>query len=64
MKPIKKFSAASNGSLSILESANLSPEALAELVQKLGYYNNIDEIKKEKALLSKLEVEIKFLADD
>lgn len=58
MKPIKKFSAASNGSLSILESANLSPEALAELVQKLGY-NNIDEIKKEKALLSKLEALLK-----
>lgn len=58
MKPIKKFSAASNSSLSILESANLSPEALAELVQKLGY-NNIDEIKKEKALLSKLEALLK-----
>jgi len=58
MKPIKKFSAASNGSLSILESANLSQEALAELVQKLGY-NNIDEIKKEKSLLSKLEALLK-----
>lgn len=58
MKPIKKFSAASTGSQSILESANLNPEALAELVQKLGY-NNIDEIKKEKALLSKLEALLK-----
>lgn len=58
MKPIKKFSATSTDSSSILESANLSPEALAELVQKLGY-NNIDEIKKEKALLSKLEALLK-----
>ena len=62
MKPIKKFSTISNGATksadSILESANLSPEALAELVQKLGY-NNIDEVKKEKALLSKLEALLK-----
>ena len=54
MKSIKKFSATSNKGTSILESATLTPEALAELVKKLGY-NNIDEIKKEKALLSKLE---------
>jgi len=62
MKPIKKFSTISNGATkstdSILESANISPEALAELVQKLGY-NNIDEVKKEKALLSKLEALLK-----
>jgi hypothetical protein len=62
MKPIKKFSTISTGAIksadSILESANLSPEALAELVQKLGY-NNIDEVKKEKALLSKLEALLK-----
>jgi len=54
MKSIKKFSATSNKGTSILESATLTPEALADLVKKLGY-NNIDEIKKEKALLSKLE---------
>ena len=54
MKSIKKFSATYNKGTSILESATLTPEALAELVKKLGY-NNIDEIKKEKALLSKLE---------
>jgi len=65
MKPIKKFSTISTGATksadSILESANLSPEALAELVQKLGY-NNIDEVKKEKALLSKLEALLKEFA--
>jgi len=65
MKPIKKFSTISIGATkstdSILESANISPEALAELVQKLGY-NNIDEVKKEKALLSKLEALLKEFA--
>jgi len=65
MKPIKKFSTISTGATksadSILESASLSPEALAELVQKLGY-NNIEEVKKEKALLSKLEALLKEFA--
>ena len=58
MKPIKKFSMMSKKPTSILESSNLTPEAIDELVKKLGY-DNLDEVKKEKALLSKLEALIK-----
>ena len=54
MKSIKKFSAISVKDQSITESAKVTKEAVDELIKKIGF-NSIDELKKEKDLLSKLE---------
>lgn len=56
MKPIKKFSAEMNQPKSILES--LDSKALDELIKGMGF-KDIHELKKEKALLSKLEALLK-----
>ena len=55
MKPIKKFSAILESDQSVLESLTKTHGAgLLDLVKKLGY-NSIEEIAKEKKLLTKLE---------
>lgn len=54
MKSIKKFSAMSAKDQPITESAKVTKEAVDELIKKIGF-NSIDELKKEKDLLSKLE---------
>jgi len=56
MKPIKKFSTEMNQPKSILES--IDSKALTELIKGMGF-NNIQELKKEKNLLSKLEALLK-----
>ncbi len=54
MKPIKKFSMMSKADGSINESADTNHDAVMDLVKKMGY-ESIEELKKEKNLLSKLE---------
>ena len=54
MKSIKKFSAMTNKDQVITESAKVTPEAVEELIKKIGF-DSIEELKKEKDLLSKLE---------
>jgi hypothetical protein len=61
MKSIKKFSAISVKDQSITESAKVTKEAVDELIKKIGF-NSIDELKKEKDLLSKLEAMSKTFA--
>ena len=63
MKSIKKFSAMSANDQSITESAKVTKEAVDELIKKIGF-NSIDELKKEKDLLSKLEAMSKTFAKD
>jgi len=54
MKSIKKFSAMTSKDQPITESAKVSQEAVEELIKKIGF-DSIEELKKEKDLLSKLE---------
>jgi len=54
MKSIKKFSAMTATDQPITESAKVSQEAVEELIKKIGF-DSIEELKKEKDLLSKLE---------
>tara|TARA_R110000822_G_scaffold78416_4_gene187859 strand:+ start:2527 stop:4014 length:1488 start_codon:yes stop_codon:yes gene_type:complete len=54
MKPIKKFSTIAKVADSINESADANHDAVMDLVKKMGY-ESIDELKKEKNLLTKLE---------
>ncbi len=54
MKPIKKFSMMTKAEGSINESADVNHDAVMDLVKKLGY-ESVDELKKEKNLLTKLE---------
>ena len=54
MKSIKKFSAMTAKDQPITESAKVTPEAVEELIKKIGF-DSIEELKKEKDLLSKLE---------
>ncbi len=54
MKRIKKFSMMSKADGSINESADTNHDAVMDLVKKMGY-ESIEELKKEKNLLSKLE---------
>ena len=54
MKSIKKFSAMTAKDQPITESAKVSQEAVEELIKKIGF-DSIEELKKEKDLLSKLE---------
>ena len=61
MKSVKKFSAMSANDQPITESAKVSQEAVQELIKKIGF-NSIDELKKEKDLLSKLEALSKSFA--
>ena len=61
MKSVKKFSAMSAKDQPITESAKVSQEAVEELIKKIGF-NSIDELKKEKDLLSKLEALSKSFA--
>ena len=62
MKSIKKFSAMNSASdKAITESAKVTKEAVDELIKKIGF-NSIDELKKEKNLLSKLEAMSKSFA--
>ena len=61
MKPIKKFSMMANADSSINESANATHDAVMDLVKKMGY-ESVEELKKEKNLLSKLEGLIKDAA--
>ena len=61
MKSVKKFSAMSAKDQPITESAKVSQEAVQELIKKIGF-NSIDELKKEKDLLSKLEALSKSFA--
>ena len=63
MKSIKKFSAMSAKDQPITESAKVTKEAVDELIKKIGF-NSIDELKKEKDLLSKLEAMSKTFAKD
>lgn len=56
MNPIKKFSSEVNQPKSILES--IDSKALTELINGMGF-KDIHELKKEKALLSKLEALLK-----
>ncbi len=58
MKPIKKFSMMAKAGDSINESADANHDAVMDLVKKMGY-NSIEELKKEKNLLTKLEGIIK-----
>ena len=53
MKPIKKFSMISTNAEAVNESANENQEAVMNLLNKMGY-TSIEELKKEKNLLSKL----------
>ena len=62
MKSIKKFSAMNSVSdKAITESAKVTKEAVDELIKKIGF-SSIDELKKEKNLLSKLEAMSKSFA--
>jgi len=61
MKSVKKFSAMSAKDQPITESAKVSQEAVEELIKKIGF-NSIEELKKEKNLLSKLEALSKSFA--
>jgi hypothetical protein len=61
MKSIKKFSAMSAKDQPITESAKVTKEAVDELIKKIGF-NSIEELKKEKDLLSKLEAMSKTFA--
>jgi len=54
MKPIKKFSMMSKAEGSINESADVNHDAVMDLIKKMGY-ESVEELKKEKNLLSKLE---------
>jgi len=54
MKPIKKFSMMSKAEGSINESADVNHDAVMDLVKKMGY-ESVEELKKEKNLLTKLE---------
>ena len=63
MKSIKKFSAISVKDQSITESAKVTKEAVDELIKKIGF-DSIEELKKEKDLLSKLEAMSKTFAKD
>ena len=54
MKSIKKFSAMTAKDQPITESAKVTKEAVDELIKKIGF-DSIEELKKEKDLLSKLE---------
>ena len=54
MKPIKKFSMMAKANDSINESADANHDAVMDLVKKMGY-ESIEELKKEKNLLTKLE---------
>ena len=54
MKSIKKFSAMSAKDQPITEGAKVTKEAVDELIKKIGF-DSIEELKKEKDLLSKLE---------
>ena len=61
MKSIKKFSAMSAKDQPITESAKVTKEAVDELIKKIGF-DSIEELKKEKDLLSKLEAMSKAFA--
>ena len=61
MKSIKKFSAMSAKDQPITESAKVTKEAVDELIKKIGF-DSIEELKKEKDLLSKLEAMSKTFA--
>jgi len=61
MKSAKKFSAMSAKDQPITESAKVSKEAVEELIKKIGF-DSIDELKKEKDLLSELEALSKSFA--
>ena len=54
MKPIKKFSTMAKADNSINESAEPNLDAVMDLVKKMGY-ESVEELKKEKNLLNKLE---------
>ena len=54
MKPIKKFSMMATANDSINESADATHDAVMDLVKKMGY-ESVEELKKEKNLLTKLE---------
>jgi hypothetical protein len=54
MKPIKKFSMMPKAEGSINESADVNHDAVMDLVKKMGY-ESVEELKKEKNLLTKLE---------
>jgi len=54
MKRIKKFSMMSKAEGSINESADVNHDAVMDLVKKMGY-ESVEELKKEKNLLTKLE---------
>ena len=61
MKPLKKFSAILENDNSILESLTQTyGTGILDLVKKLGY-NSMEDIAKEKKLLSKLETLLKDL---
>ena len=63
MKPIKKFSSIKSEEQKILESIKTNYGEMAlEIAKKLGY-SNLDEIAKEKKLLTKLESLLKDLPD-
>ena len=61
MKSIKKFSAMTAKDQPITESAKVTKEAVDELIKKIGF-DSIEELKKEKDLLSKLEAMSKTFA--
>ena len=61
MKSIKKFSAMSAKDQPITEGAKVTKEAVDELIKKIGF-DSIEELKKEKDLLSKLEAMSKTFA--
>ena len=61
MKSIKKFSAMTAKDQPITESAKVTKEAVDELIKKIGF-DSIEELKKEKDLLSKLEAMSKTIA--
>jgi len=61
MKSIKKFSAMTAKDQPINESAKVTKEAVDELIKKIGF-DSIEELKKEKDLLSKLEAMSKTFA--
>ena len=58
MKQIKKFSMMAKAGDSINESADANHDAVMDLVKKMGY-DSVEELKKEKNLLTKLEGIIK-----
>ena len=58
MKPIKKFSMMAKAEDSINESSEATHDAVMDLVKKMGY-ESVEELKKEKNLLTKLEGLIK-----